>query len=240
MTELAVPVLPAQDVQTPSLRAAAVALFRRDLLLAARRRSDVATGLLFFVVVASLFPLGVGAEPKLLREIGAGVVWVSALLASLLALPRLFVADHEDGTLEQLLLAPHPLAVLALAKVAAHWLASGAPLVLVAPLIALQYGMDARAVGVLAMSLAIGTPALALIGAIGAALSLGLRGAGALTALLVLPLNTPILIFGAGAVTASLSGLDPWPWLSLQGAVLVVTVAFAPWALAHGLRVAVE
>jgi heme exporter protein B len=240
MTELAVPVLPAQDVQTPSLRAAATALFQRDLLLAARRRSDVATGLVFFVVVASLFPLGIGAEPKLLREIGAGVVWVSALLASLLALPRLFVADHEDGTLEQLLLVPHPLAVLALAKVAAHWLTSGAPLVLVAPLIALQYGMDARAIGVLVMSLAIGTPALALIGAIGAALSLGLRGAGALTALLVLPLNTPILIFGAGAVTASMSGLDPWPWLSLQGAVLAVTVAFAPWALAHGLRVAVE
>jgi heme exporter protein B len=240
MTELAVPALPAQDVQTPSLRSAATALFRRDLLLAARRRSDVATGLVFFVVVASLFPLGVGAEPKLLREIGAGVVWVSALLASLLALPRLFVADHEDGTLEQLLLVPHPLAVLALAKVAAHWLASGAPLVLMAPLIALQYGMDARAIGVLVMSLAIGTPALALIGAIGAALSLGLRGAGALTALLVLPLNTPILIFGAGAVTASMSGLDPWPWLSLQGAVLAVTAALAPWALAHGLRVAVE
>jgi heme exporter protein B len=240
MTGLAVPVLPAQQMQAPSLRAAALALFRRDLLLAARRRSDIATGLVFFVVVASLFPLGVGAEPKLLREIGAGVVWVSALLASLLALPRLFVADHEDGTLEQLLLVPHPLAALALAKVAAHWLTSGAPLVLVSPLIALQYGMDATAIGVLVLSLAIGTPALALMGAIGAALALGLRGAGVLTALLVLPLNTPILIFGAGAVAASVSGLDPWPWLSLQGAVLAATVALAPWALAHGLRVAVE
>jgi heme exporter protein B len=240
MTELAAPALSAPSVQTPSLRVAIAAMLKRDLLLAARRRSDVATGLVFFVVVASLFPLGVGAEPKLLREIGAGVVWVCALLASLLALPRLFVADHEDGTLEQLLLAPHPLAVLALAKVAAHWLTSGAPLVLAAPLIALQYGLDARAIGVLVLSLAIGTPALALIGAIGAALSLGLRGAGALTALLVLPLNTPILIFGAGAVTASMSGLDPWPWLSLQGAVLALTVALAPWALAHGLRVAVE
>lgn len=231
---------PALQADAPSLRSAAWALLRRDLLLAARRRSDVATGLIFFVVVASLFPLGVGAEPKLLREIGAGVLWVCALLATLLALPRLFVADHDDGTLEQLLLTPHPLPVLALAKVVAFWLTSGAPLVVVAPLLALQYGLDARAIGVLVLSLAIGTPALALVGAIGAALALGLRGAGAVTALLVLPLNTPILIFGAGAVTASISGLDPAPWLSLQGAVLALTLALAPWALAHGLRIAVE
>jgi heme exporter protein B len=224
----------------PSLRAAAWALLRRDLLLAARRRADVATGLVFFAVVASLFPLGVGAEPKLLREIGAGVVWVCALLASLLALPRLFAADHADGTLEQLLLTPHPLAVLALVKVAAHWLSSGALLVLAAPLLALQYGLDAQAIGVLMVSLAIGTPALALMGGIGAALALGLRGAGVLTALIVLPLNTPILIFGAGAVSATIAGLDPGPWLSLQGAALAATLALAPWAMAHGLRIAVE
>lgn len=229
-----------REERAPSLRTAAWALLRRDLLLAARQRTDVATGLVFFVVVASLFPLGIGAEPQRLREIGAGVVWVCALLASLLALPRLFATDHADGTLEQLLLAPHPPALLALVKVAAHWLTSGALLVPVAPLIALQYGLDASAIGVLVLSLAIGTPALALIGAIGAALALGLRGAAVLTALIVLPLNTPILIFGAGAVTATMSGLDPWPWLSLQGAVLALTLAVAPWASAWGLRVAVE
>jgi heme exporter protein B len=240
MNTIAAPADGTSEADPPPLRAAVMALLRRDLLLAARRRADIATGVVFFVVVASLFPLGIGAEPQRLREIGAGVVWVCALLASLLALPRLFDADHADGTLEQLLLAPQPLALLALVKVTAHWLTSGALLLPVAPLIALQYGLDGDAIGVLVLSLAIGTPALALVGAIGAALALGLRGAAVLTALIVLPLNTPILIFGAGAVTATLGGLDPRPWLSLQGAVLALTLAVTPWALAWGLRVSVE
>jgi heme exporter protein B len=224
----------------PSLRLAMRALVARDLKLALRRRADVATGLVFFVVVASLFPLAVGAEPRLLREIGAGVVWVAALLAVLLALPRLFAADHADGTLEQLLLAPQPTSVLALVKVAAFWLTSCAPLVLVAPLLALQYGLDAGETGVLVLSLVLGTPGLAALGAIGAALALGLRGAGALIALMVLPLQVPLLIFGAGAVDAQHAGLDVAPWLSLLAAVSVGTWALAPWAIAQALRVASE
>jgi heme exporter protein B len=217
-----------------------VAVFTRDVVQAWRRRADWFTTMFFFVVVVTLFPLGVGPESGILRAIAPGVLWVAALLAAMLSLPRVFAADHADGTLEQLLLTPHPLAVLALVKVAAHWLSSGALLVLAAPLLALQYGLDAQAIGVLMVSLAIGTPALALMGGIGAALALGLRGAGVLTALIVLPLNTPILIFGAGAVSATIAGLDPGPWLSLQGAALAATLALAPWAMAHGLRIAVE
>ena len=239
MNQCVLNVAPAQPAE-PSLRRAVLALVQRDLLIVARRRADAATGLVFFVIVASLFPLGVGSDVKLLREIGPGVVWVSALLASLLSLPRLFVADHADGTLEQLLLRPHPLAVLALAKVTAHWLTTGLPLVLVAPLLGLQYGLDAGAIGVLLLSLLLGTPCLSLIGAIGAALALGLRGSGVLTALIVLPLNAPILIFGAGAVTQQMAGLDAGALLSLLGALLALALALAPWALAHGLRVACE
>ena len=224
----------------PSLRRAVLALLKRDLLIVARRRADAATGLVFFVVVASLFPLGVGSDANLLREIGPGVVWVSALLASLLSLPRLFVADHADGTLEQLLLRPHPLAVLALAKVAAHWLSTGLPLLLMAPLLGLQYGLDAGSIGVLMLSLLLGTPTLSLLGAIGAALALGLRGSGVLTALIVLPLNAPILIFGAGAVGAQMAGLESGALLSLLGALLALALALAPWALAQGLRIACE
>lgn len=230
----------ADPLAEPSLRRAVMALLRRDLLLVARRRADAATGLVFFVIVASLFPLGVGSDLRLLREIGPGVVWVSALLASLLSLPRLFVADHADGTLEQLLLRPHSLAVLALAKVAAHWLTTGLPLVLVAPLLGVQYGLDAAAIGVLVLSLLLGTPTLSLLGAIGAALALGLRGSGVLTALIVLPLNAPILIFGAGAVSSQMAGIDPGALLSLLGALLALGLALAPWALAHGLRIACE
>ena len=239
MKSLSLADAPAATVE-PSLRRAVAALLRRDLLIVARRRADAATGLVFFVIVASLFPLGVGSDLKLLREIGPGVVWVSALLASLLSLPRLFVADHADGTLEQLLLRPHPLAVLALAKVAAHWLTTGLPLVLVAPLLGVQYGLDSGSIGVLLLALLLGTPTLSLLGAIGASLALGLRGSGVLTALIVLPLNAPILIFGAGAVGAEMAGLDPAPLLSLLGAMLALALGLAPWALAHGLRIACE
>ncbi len=221
---------------TPSLRTALLAVLRRDLRVALRQRSDVATGLVFFAVVACLFPLGVGSAPALLREIGPGVVWVAALLASLLSLPRLWAADHADGTLEQLLLKPHPLALLVLAKVLAHWLCSGLPLALVAPLLGLQYGLDGPALAVLLTGLLLGTPTLSLLGALGAALALGLRGTGALTALIVLPLAAPVLIFGAGAVAQVAAGLDAAPLLSLQGALLALALAGVPWALAAALR----
>ncbi|MCA0240395.1 MAG: heme exporter protein CcmB [Proteobacteria bacterium] len=225
---------------TPSLRRALAATLRRDLLVTGRHRSDAVTGLVFFVVVASLFPLGVGSETRLLREIGPGVVWVAALLASLLSLPRLFVADHADGTLEQLLLRPHPLPLLALAKVAGHWLTTGLPLVLVSPLLGLQYGLPADAIGVLMLSLLVGTPMLSLLGAVAAALALGLRGSGVLTALIVLPLNAPLLIFGSGAVQAQMAGLPTAALFSLLGAMLALGLVGIPFALAQAMRIACE
>lgn len=213
----------------------------RDLLLALRRRGDVATALLFFVIVASLFPLGIGAEPNLLREIAPGVIWVAALLSSLLSLRRLFESDHADGTLEQMLLGAAPLGVVVLAKAAAHWLVAGLPLVAIAPLIALQYGLPAALWPVLALSLALGTPVLSLIGAIGAALTLGLRGGGGvLLALLVLPLYVPVLILGAGAVQMTLAGTGAAAQLLLLAAALVFAAAFAPWAIAGALRISSE
>jgi heme exporter protein B len=212
----------------------------RDLLLALRRRSDVAIALLFFVIVASLFPLGVGAEPELLRAIGPGVIWVAALLSSLLSLGRLFSADHADGTLEQMLLGAAPLGVVAAAKGLAHWLIAGLPLVFIAPLLALQYDLAAGLYGVLVLSLLLGTPVLSLIGAIGAALTLGLRGGGVLLALLVLPLYVPVLILGAGSVDMAAAGLAPDGQLLILGALLVLAAAFAPWAMAAALRISME
>jgi heme exporter protein B len=220
--------------------AATRCLIRRDLLLAARRRSDVLTVLLFFVIVVSLFPLGVGPDPALLRMIAPGVIWVAALLASMLALARVFAADHADGTLEQMLLGATPLGITVAAKVAAHWLVSGLPLVLIAPLLALQFDLDQKSLGTLTLSLALGTPVLSLIGAIGAALTLGLRGGGALLSLLVLPLYVPVLIIGAGAAEASASGLGGGAQLLLLAAFLVVATAFAPWAAAVALRISLE
>ncbi len=209
-------------------------------MVTARHRADAVTGLVFFVVVASLFPLGVGSEPRLLREIGPGVVWVAALLASLLSLPRLFVADHADGTLEQLLLRPHPLPLLALAKVAGHWLTTGLPLVLVSPLLGLQYGLDGPAIMVLLLSLLVGTPVLSLLGAVGAALALGLRGSGVLTALIVLPLNAPLLIFGSGVVQQQMAGMPVQGLFSLLGALLVAGLVTVPFALGQAMRIACE
>jgi heme exporter protein B len=215
-------------------------IVRRDLLLAARRRSDVFTVVLFFVIVTSLFPLGVGPDPALLRMIAPGVIWVAALLASMLALHRVFAADHADGTLEQMLLGATPLGVTVAAKVAAHWLASGLPLVLIAPLLALQFDLDQKSLGTLVLSLALGTPVLSLIGAIGAALTLGLRGGGALLSLLVLPLYVPVLIIGAGAAESAGSGLGGEAQILLLAAFLVVAGAFAPWATAVALRISME
>ena len=215
-------------------------VIRRDLVLAARRRSDVLTVLLFFVIVASLFPLAVGPEPAQLRAIAPGVIWVAALLASMLGLGRVFASDHADGTLEQMLIGATPLGMVVGAKVFAHWLATGLPLVLVAPVIALQFDVRQESYGVLVLSLLLGTPALSLIGAIGAALTLGLRGGGALLSLLVLPLYVPVLVIGAGAVEAAAEGLDPAGHFMLLGAFLLLSVAFAPWAAAASLRISLE
>jgi heme exporter protein B len=224
----------------PSIGAAMAGVVRRDLLLAARRKSEPLFTLGFFVLVASLFPLSIGPETELLRRIAPGVLWVAALLAAMLSLGRMFAADYDDGSLEQLALAPVPLVAAVSAKVAAHWLVSGFPLVVVSPVLALQYGLPGDVIALLMISLMIGTPLLSLVGAIGAALTLGVRGSGVLIALLVLPLYVPALIFGAGAVDAGLSGVSPAANLSLLGACLALAALFAPLATAAGVRIALE
>jgi heme exporter protein B len=216
------------------------AVVRRDLTLALRRRSDVLTTFFFFIIVVSLFPLGVGPQSNTLRTIAPGVMWVAALLASMLALVRLFASDFDDGTLEQLALSPQPLVLLVVAKVLAHWFVTGLPLVLVAPLLGLQFDLPAPALEVMTLALLLGTPCLSLIGAIGAALTLGVRGAGGLLALLVLPLYVPVLIFGAGAVSATLGGMSANGHLSVLGACLLIAVVLGPWAAAAAVRIALE
>ncbi|HEY2973493.1 MAG TPA: heme exporter protein CcmB [Pyrinomonadaceae bacterium] len=212
----------------------------RDLTLAWRRRADVLSTLFFFVIVVSLFPLGIGPETELLRSIAPGVVWVAALLASMLSLGRVFANDYQDGTLEQMLLTPQPLYLVVLGKVLAQWLVSEVPLVLIAPLIGVQFDLATDALRILFVSLLIGTPILSLIGSIGAALTLGLRGGGVLIALLILPLYIPVLIFGAGAVDASISGMSPQANLYLLAAFLLVSLVFAPWATSAALRISLE
>ncbi len=220
--------------------AAFSSVVRRDLLIAARRKSEVLTALFFFVIVTSLFPLGIGPEATLLKKIAPGILWVAALLATMLGLARMFAPDHADGTLEQMALAPTPFGLLVAGKIVAHWLVSGLPLVLLAPVLGLQFDLDAGALVVLMVALLIGTPLLSLIGAIGAALTLGVRGGGVLLSLLVLPLYVPALIFGAGAVEAHVAGLDAGGHLSLLAAMLALAVFFAPWATTAALRVALE
>ncbi|HLZ35286.1 MAG TPA: heme exporter protein CcmB [Nitrospira sp.] len=215
-------------------------VIRRDLLLAVRRRSDVATSLMFFVIVTSLFPLGIGPEPGVLRTMAPGVIWVAALLSSMLSLQRLFASDYADGVLDQMVLSPHPLAVLAGGKIVAHWLIAGLPIVLLSPMMALQFGLSGSSIIVLVETLLLGTPTLSLLGSIGSALTLGVRGGGPLMALLVLPLFIPILIFGAGAVVANESGLGIEANVSLLGAGLLLGAALAPLATAAALRIAVE
>ena len=215
-------------------------IIKRDLLLAMRRQSDVLTTLFFFIIVVSLFPLSVGPEMNILRTMAPGVVWVAALLASMLSLGRMFSNDYLDGTLEQMLLSPQSLSLLVLGKALAHWLVSGVPLVLMAPVLGIQYDLPVEALFVLTTALLLGTPVLSLIGAIGAALTLGLRGGGVLVSLLVLPLYIPVLIFGAGAVEANMAGVGFDAHLSLIGAFLLVSLVFAPWAAASSLRVSLE
>ncbi len=216
-------------------------ILKRDVLLALRRRTDVMTTLFFFIIVTSLFPLGVGTEKEVLRTLGPGVVWVAALLASMLALERLFEGDYRDGSLEQMLLTPQPLSVLVMGKVTAHWLLTGLPLVLIAPLIGMQYHLSEQAMITMMLSLLVGTPVLSLVGAIGAALTLGLRGGGILLSLLVLPLYIPVLVYGSGAV--SVSDMDPTnvqPYLSLLAAFLLMALVLSPLAAAAALRISAE
>ena len=219
---------------------AMLAILQRDLLVVMRRKSEVLAALFFFVIVSSLFPLGIGPEPSLLRKIAPGVLWVGALLATMLGLHRMFAADMADGTLEQMAISPTPLVVLVIGKITAHWLVSGLPLVLIAPVLGLQFDLDAGALGVLMLALLLGTPVLSLIGAIGAALTLGVRGGGVLLSLLVLPLFIPVLIFGAGAVESYVAGLGAGGHLSLLAALLALSVFFAPWAATAALRITLE
>ena len=212
----------------------------RDLTLAMRRRADVLTTLIFFVMVVSLFPLAVGSEIEMLRKMAPGVVWVAALLASMLSLGRMFSTDYLDGTLEQMLLVPQSLSMLVLSKIIAHWMLSGLPLVLIAPVLGLQFDMAGEALLVLVTALLLGTPVLSMIGAIGAALTLGLRGGGVLVSLLVLPLCIPVLIFGTGAVAAVTDGMSAAANLSLLGAFLLMSLLFTPWVAAQALRISME
>ncbi|MGY1489894.1 heme exporter protein CcmB [Methylobacillus pratensis] len=217
-----------------------IEVIRRDLLLAVRKPAEGVTGAIFFIVVASLFPLAANPAPAVLRSLAPGVLWVSALLACLLSLPRMFAADYADGALEQMVIAPQPLAALALAKMAAHWLVFAPPLLVLAPALGIQYGLQGRPLYVLEAALLLGTPTLSLVGGIGAALTLGSRGGGLLLAVLVLPLYIPVLVFGAGAVSASQTGLEPQAYFALLGACFLLSLVVAPWAAAVALRIALE
>jgi heme exporter protein B len=217
-----------------------IAVLRHDLALSWRRRGNLVGGVVFYVIAASLFPLAIGPDPQQLRMLAPGILWVAALLASMLSLSRLFAQEHADGTLDQLLLSPHPLALIVLTKIAAHWLASGLPLLLLTPILAQQYSLPLHATLLLTATLLIGTPAIALIGAVGAALTLGVRNGAALLCILVLPLCVPVLVFGAGAGSAADAGLDVMPHFSLLGACLALSLFVCPLAAAAGLRIAVE
>ena len=216
------------------------AVVQRDLVLAMRRKTEVITAVFFFVVVAALFPLGIGPEINTLRLVAPGILWVGALLASILSLGRLFAADFADGTLEQMALSPNSLSVLVAAKILAHWLLSGLPLVLLAPVLGLQFDLTEEALWTLTIGLLLGTPILSLIGAVGAALTLGVRGGDVLLSLLILPLYVPALIFGAGAVQAQMSGLGAAAHLSILAAMALVAAVFSPWVSAASLRIALE
>lgn len=212
----------------------------RDLRLAMRSRAELGVQLLFYIIVVSLFPLATTPERTLLATMGPGVLWVAALLASLLSLPRLFAGDLADGTLEQIALSPHPLEALVGGKILAHWLTTGLPVALLAPLLGIQYAMEPESLAVLTIALLLGTPILSLLGAIGAALTLGLRAGGSLLALLILPLYVPVLIFGAGAVDAVRAGLGATANLSLLGAGLLIAILGAPFAAAAAVRIALD
>ena len=215
-------------------------IIRRELRLALRQAGDSAVIVMFFLLATVLFPFGVGPEPNILARIAPGVVWVTALLAAMLSMERLFQTDYEDGSLEQLALAPLPLEATVVAKALAHWLTTGLPLIVVAPLLGVMLNMAADGYATLIAAMMLGTPAISLIGTVGAALTLGARRGGVLLSLLVLPLVVPVLIFGAGAVDAALSGMAVQPHLAMLGGILLGTLALCPWAAAAALRLALE
>jgi heme exporter protein B len=215
-------------------------IFRRQLVLAFRRPIEIANPLLFFLMVVALFPLGLGPEPAQLADFAPGILWIIALLANLLTSDAVFRSDFDDGSLEQLLLAPQPLYLSVLAYVGAHWLITGVTLALVSPLFALMLNLPAGAIPVLMASLLLGTAVLSLLGGIGAALTVGLRRGGMLISLLILPLYMPVLIFGSGAVQAAATGFPAGPYIALLGAMLSLAVALAPLAISAGLRISVD
>ena len=214
-----------------------LALIRRDIALALRLGGGGAIGVAFFVLVVTLVPLGVGPESNVLSRIGPGILWIAALLAALLSLDRLFQADYEDGSLDQLMLAPVPLEQIVLAKAVAHWVTTGLPLTLIAPVLGITLALPGEVLPVLMISMAIGTPALSMIGAVGAAITVGIRRGGLLLSVLVLPLYIPTLIFGARGVESALLALDPWPALALSGAITLLATAATPFAAATALRI---
>ncbi|PIE24533.1 MAG: heme exporter protein CcmB [Neptuniibacter caesariensis] len=216
------------------------AVLKRDLVLTYRRKSDLFNPLIFFLMVATLFPLGVSPEPEFLAEVAPGVVWVAALLATLLSVDSMFRSDFEDGTLEQILLSPQPLFIVVLAKVIAHWMMTGLPLTLLAPLLGVMLFLPSEGMDGLMLSLLLGTPTLSLVGAIGAALTVGLRKGGVLISLLVLPLYIPVLIFGTSAVQAAVAGLPLAGLFALLGSILALGVALAPLAIGAALRISVS
>ncbi len=239
MNSAAVDQLPREAAAIAPERGFVVA-FMRDAKLAVRSKGEVFQALAFFVVVVSLFPLAIGPESALLKRIAPGVVWVAALLSVLLTLPRILASDYADGTLEQLALSAYPLPVIVAGKIVAHWLMAGLPLALLSPLLGLQFGLESRELVVLFASLILGTPVLSMIGAIGAALTLGVRGGSILLALLVLPLYIPVLIFGAGAVEQAMVGIDVSANLSLLGAILLLGGLVVPFAVAVAVKISLD
>ena len=217
-----------------------LSVIRRDLLLALKQKSDIVQTLFFFAVVVTLVPLGVGAETNLLRSMAPGVVWVAALLAALLSLPRLFAHDWADGTLEQMLISAEPLTVIVLAKVRAHWLVTGVPMTVFSLVFGVMFDLPLEETWVLTAALALGTPVLSLVGAIGAALTLGLRAGSVLTSLLVLPLYIPVLVFGAGAAVQVAMSVSPAAYLMVTGALTLFALAAAPFAVAAALRISMQ
>ncbi|MSS75531.1 MAG: heme exporter protein CcmB [Methyloglobulus sp.] len=216
------------------------AIVRRDLVLAMRRRSEIANPVLFFILVITLFPLGIGAQPKLLQAIAPGIIWVSALLATMLSLDSLFRSDFDDGSLEQILLSPYPTSILVLGKITAHWLTTGLPLLIVAPLLAVFLGMPNQSLSILLITLLLGTPILSLIGAVGVALTVGLRRGGMILSLLVLPLYVPVLIFASNAVEMASTGLPVTAQINILISMLLMALVLAPWPTAAALKMSIN
>ncbi len=227
-------------MSTLSLTSAFSLLLKRDLVLAYRRRSELVNPMLFFVLVTAMFPLGIGNDAKLIEAVGPGVVWVAALLASLLSLDSMFRSDFDDGSLEQFMLSAHPVSILVLAKILAHWLVTGLPLFVVAPLLALLLNIPGSAIPTLMLTLILGTPVLSLIGSVGVALTVGLRRGGVILSLLVLPLYVPVLIFGTDAVKTAIIGIPTTAQISILGAMLIGSLVLAPLATAASLRISLS